>query len=88
MDGWNTTFLFGNPIFRGYVSLPEGTPVFQIFFVGIFFPKKNDIFQLAVFLNLQVGATYRLCCFLGISALIVVGLTKGRALKVRRVGGV
>eukprot|EP00434_Breviolum_minutum_P027310 symbB.v1.2.024148.t1/scaffold2264.1/size174359/3 len=29
----------------------------------------------------NVGATYRLCCFLGISALIVVGLTKGKALK-------
>ncbi len=25
MDGWNTTFLLGRPIFRGYVSLPEGT---------------------------------------------------------------
>ena len=24
MDGWNTTFLLGRPIFRGYVSLPEG----------------------------------------------------------------
>ncbi len=24
MDGWNTTFLLGRPIFRGYVSLREG----------------------------------------------------------------
>ena len=24
MDGWNTTFLFGRPIFRGYVSFREG----------------------------------------------------------------
>ncbi len=24
MDGWNTTFLFGRPIFRGYVSFKEG----------------------------------------------------------------
>ena len=26
MDGWNTTFLLGRPIFRGYVSFREGTP--------------------------------------------------------------
>ena len=25
MDGWNTTFLFGWPIFKGYVSFREGT---------------------------------------------------------------
>ncbi len=25
MDGWNTTFLWGRPIFRGYVSLRERT---------------------------------------------------------------
>ena len=24
MDGWNTTFLLGLPIFRGYVSFREG----------------------------------------------------------------
>jgi len=24
MDGWKTTFLFGSPIFRGYVSFREG----------------------------------------------------------------
>ena len=24
MDGWNTTFLLGKPIFRGYVSFREG----------------------------------------------------------------
>ena len=24
MDGWNTSFLWGNPIFRGYVSFTEG----------------------------------------------------------------
>ncbi len=24
MDGWNTSFLLGRPIFKGYVSLPEG----------------------------------------------------------------
>ena len=26
MDGWNTIFLLGRPIFRGYVSFREGTP--------------------------------------------------------------
>ena len=25
MDGWNTTFLLGRPIFRGYVSFREGS---------------------------------------------------------------
>ena len=25
MDGWNTTFLLGRPIFKGYVSFREGT---------------------------------------------------------------
>ena len=24
MDGWNTSFLLGRPIFRGYVSFREG----------------------------------------------------------------
>ena len=24
MDGWNTTFLLGRPIFKGYVSFREG----------------------------------------------------------------
>ena len=27
MDGWNTTFLLGRPIFRGYVSFREGSPI-------------------------------------------------------------
>ena len=26
MDGWNTSFLLGNPIFRGFVSFREGKP--------------------------------------------------------------
>ena len=30
MDGWNTTFLLGRPIFRGYVSFREGS-VFVFF---------------------------------------------------------
>ena len=31
MDGWNTTFLLGRPIFRGYVSFREGKPLINIF---------------------------------------------------------
>ncbi len=27
MDGWNTTFLLGRPIFSGYVSFREGNPM-------------------------------------------------------------
>ena len=27
MDGWNTTFLLGRPIFRGYVCFREGKPI-------------------------------------------------------------
>ena len=30
MDGWNTTFLLGRPIFRGYVSFREGNVHFFI----------------------------------------------------------
>ncbi len=30
MDGWNTSFLLGWPIFRGYVSFREGIPDFWI----------------------------------------------------------
>ena len=39
MDGWNTTFLLGRPIFRGYVSFREGMPSQS----GKMFihPKKN-----------------------------------------------
>ena len=29
MDGWNTTFLLGRPIFRGYVSFREGSNPFN-----------------------------------------------------------
>ncbi len=31
MDGWNTSFLLGWPIFRGYVSFREGNPPFTFF---------------------------------------------------------
>ena len=34
MDGWNTTFLLGRPIFRGYVSFREGN--FSTFNLGAF----------------------------------------------------
>ena len=30
MDGWNTTFLLGRPIFRGYVSFREGSPSLSV----------------------------------------------------------
>ncbi len=30
MDGWNTTFLLGRPIFRGYVSFREGSSINSI----------------------------------------------------------
>ena len=33
MDGWNTTFLLGWPIFRGYVSFREGRVVIVILMV-------------------------------------------------------
>ena len=38
MDGWNTTFLLGRPIFRGYVSFREGIEIMQkILKTGHFF---------------------------------------------------
>ena len=57
MDGWNTTFLFGRPIFRGYVSLREGKAL--VFVRWLFLnnvllwlhfwkcPEKNTNFQVA-----------------------------------------
>ncbi len=30
MDGWNTTFLLGRPIFRGYVSFREGSLLVKV----------------------------------------------------------
>ena len=41
MDGWNTTFLLGRPIFRGYVSFREGRWWFQTFLY--FHPWKKKI---------------------------------------------
>ena len=42
MDGWNTTFLLGRPIFRGYVSFREGSITFNkmvLFLLG-YTPQK------------------------------------------------
>ena len=57
MDGWNTTFLFGRPMFRGCVSLREGQAL--VFVRWLFLnnvllwlhfwkcPEKNTNFQVA-----------------------------------------
>ena len=46
MDGWNTTFLLGRPIFRGYVSFREGIPNIMIKGWGILpSPKTTRIPQ-------------------------------------------
>ena len=42
MDGWNTTFLLGSPIFRGYVSFREGN---QAGFHDKFSAPKNISFS-------------------------------------------
>ena len=46
MDGWNTTFLLGRPIFRGYVSFREGTvdgSEIRNNHLDVKFPVKNGI---------------------------------------------
>ena len=43
MDGWNTTFLLGRPIFRGYVSFREGIYIYIFFFWG---EKKGKVLGL------------------------------------------
>ncbi len=40
MDGWNTSFLLGRPIFRGYVSFREGSPFCFFVFLCL---ESNDI---------------------------------------------
>ena len=45
MDGWNTTFLLGRPIFRGYVSFREG--IFSAFVVEVQFPILTAITSFA-----------------------------------------
>ena len=37
MDGWNTTFLLGRPIFRGYVSFREGNEKYEKLAKNVFF---------------------------------------------------
>ena len=39
MDGWNTTFLLGRPIFRGYVSLVSGSVYSFLFEVLVDSPR-------------------------------------------------
>ena len=46
MDGWNTSFLLGWPIFGGYVSFREGR---SIFFGGDLTIVSNDVFLLLSF---------------------------------------
>ena len=41
MDGWNTTFLLGRPLFRGYVSFREGMSVKMVGF-SKFSPGKPE----------------------------------------------
>ncbi len=42
MDGWNTTFLLGRPIFRGYVSFREGTYIYMnSWFLWDHFSRQN-----------------------------------------------
>ena len=40
MDGWNTTFLLGRPIFRGYVSFREGKGPPRVFFSTVAQPQE------------------------------------------------
>ena len=48
MDGWNTTFLLGRPIFRGYVSFREGKLSFLP--LDMCNPPKVPFFQLSQWL--------------------------------------
>ena len=41
MDGWNTTFILGRPIFRGYVSFREGIGKFAQFFLHQHFKSQS-----------------------------------------------
>ena len=42
MDGWNTSFLLGWPIFSGYVSFREGSK----WFIGLVSPLKVGLVYL------------------------------------------
>ena len=46
MDGWNTSFLLGWPIFRGYVSFREGISLLKM---GGFTTSYLDLFLLVTF---------------------------------------
>ncbi len=41
MDGWNTTFLLGRPIFRGYVSFREGSSFRKNLYIIQNVPSEN-----------------------------------------------
>ena len=44
MDGWNTSFLLGRPIFRGYVSFREGIYIYYIYISKYSMPSsRKDI---------------------------------------------
>ena len=47
MDGWNTTFLLGRPIFGGYVSFREGISIKSTTMCSFFFylscPSRSDL---------------------------------------------
>ncbi len=51
MDGWNTSFLLGRPIFMGYVSFREGKWVVSR-------KPKHPIGCLAIFIARYIGAWY------------------------------
>ena len=42
MDGWNTTFLLGRPIFRGYVSFREGTSNLRFCYALILASRQDN----------------------------------------------
>ena len=48
MDGWNTSFLWGRPIFRGYVSFTDGRWWFHVFFLCVLTKKDPSAFGPAV----------------------------------------
>ena len=60
MDGWNTTFLLGRPIFRCYVSFREGTN-----FVVIKLKQKKSLPGIAAAASI---AAWRPLAFCGISS--------------------
>ena len=56
MDGWNTTFLLGRPIFRGYVSFREGKPL-----INIFISVQHESCSRVVRFDPNIGRPMRFC---------------------------